>query len=288
MTARRFAGLCCTSLAVAAALRFGAPKAQTFVSRHLPVAEVKHQSLNTPRKVFAYSVIPGGAYSRDELALALRVDPVAAAHYSDFQASNASVHLLEKDTYLYVSYRKADQVYWTITKHRIPKGELLLTDGPHLARTRCGNRLSGIPEFPVAHGPQPSELALNAPELPSGIALPQPPVLRPQYDGPFMPLASPLARDFAFPLGSTAMRGLPEGFPAIAFPGAYTGVAALPLATTPNSASHTGPPGPTGVTPGGPIPVASVPEPQSAALLAVGGVFLTLCGIRFRRTRPFN
>ena len=285
MTVRRFAAVFCASLAVAAALRFGAPKAQTFVFKHLPVVEVKHEAPNQPRKVYAYSVIPGGAYSRDELALALRVDPIAAAHYSDFQSANASVHRLPEDTYLYVSYRKADHVYWSINKHRIPKGELILTDGQHLARTRCGNRLSGIPEFPIAHGPQPSELALNAPELPGGIELPQPPVLGPEYDGPFMPLAGPLARNFAFPLGSTGTRGIPEGFPAIAFPGSYTGVAALPLATTAKSTSQTGSPGPPTPITTGTIPVASVPEPQSPMLLALGGLFLTLFGARFRRSR---
>lgn len=285
MTARRFSGVLCASLAVAAALRFGAPKTQTFVFKHLPVAGVQHETLNKPRKVFAYSVIPGGAYSRDELALALKVDPVAAAHYSDFQASNASVHRLPEDTYLYVSYRKADHVYWSANKHRIPKGELILTDGTHLARTRCGNRLSGIPEFPVAHGFQPSELALNAPEFPSGIELPPPPALGPEYDGPFMPLAGPLDREFAFPLGSTATRGIPGAFPALAFPGGYAPLAGLPLAILPNSTSQTGSPAPGGPTPGGPIPVGAVPEPQSTALLALGGIFLTLFGVRFRRPR---
>lgn len=283
MTPRRFAAILFASLAVAAALRFGVRKHQIYVSKRLPAVAARQDAPKKPRKIYSYSVIPGGAYSREELALALRVDPVAAAHYSDFQASSASVHSLPQDTYLYVSYRKADHVYWTANKHRVPKGELVLSDGKHLARTRCGNRLSGIPEFPIAHGPQPTELALNAPELPPGIELPEAPLFPPQYDAPVMPLAGTLPREFAFPVGTPGSSPIPEAFPALAFPSPYATLAALPSAnlTSPATGGHT----PTPVTPipSGSIPGGITPEPGSATLLALGGVLLTIFLAVFRK-----
>ena len=285
MTVRRFAAISFASLSVAVALRFGAHKPLSVVSAHPSALAARQEALKKPRKIFSYSVIPGGAYSRDELALALRVDPVAAAHYSDFEASNASVNPLPQDTYLYVSYRKADHVYWTANKHRVPKGELLLSDGKHLARTRCGNRLSGIPEFPVAHGPQPTELALNAPEFLPGIELPESPLFPPQFDAPIMPLAGTLPREFAFPLGTPGSSPIPEAFPALAFPSPYTTLAGLPSASLagPATGGHTPPPVtpiPTGSVPGG-----ITPEPGSATLLALGSVLLTVFLAVFRKRR---
>jgi hypothetical protein len=283
LTAQRFAAILCASLAVAAALRLGAHKHQIYLSKHLAAPDVRQEAVKKPRKIYSYSVIPGGAYSREELALALKVDPVAAAHYSDFEASNTSVHPLPQDTYVYVSYRKADHVYWTANKHRVPKGELVLSDGKHLARTRCGNRLSGIPEFPIAHGPQPSELALNAPELPPGIELPQAPLFPPQYDAPVMPLAGTLPREFAFPLGTPGSSPIPDAFPALAFPSPYTTLGALPAASL--TGAPTKGPGPVPITPipSGTVPGGITPEPGSATLLALGGALLAAFLAAFRK-----
>ncbi|HEX4748344.1 MAG TPA: hypothetical protein VH302_02275 [Bryobacteraceae bacterium] len=93
------------------------------------------------RPIWPYSVIPGGAYNVDELKYFMTKDKVIRAHYADFEIDNTRVVTLAEDRYQYVSYRVNNVVYWTRKKLRIPKGEVLLTDGKHFARTRCGNRL---------------------------------------------------------------------------------------------------------------------------------------------------
>lgn len=250
-----------------------------------------------PRKVYPFSVIPGGAYSADELALARRVDRVVAAHYADFDPSTVAVRTLPEDEFLYVSYRKADRVYWTTDKRRIPKGNCVLTDGKHLARARCGNRLSATPQFPVLYGPQPAEASLNAPEVPGPFDLPKAPLFAAAYDGPELPLlGSP--RPFGFP------REMSGASPYLAFGPPFSVFPPMILATGPTlgisprtpASSGTGPVGggggPVGAGGGGgpsgggggPV-LGSVPEPVPAALLVLGlsGLFL----IRVRLTRRF-
>lgn len=296
MTARRFGGVLGASFVVAAALRFGAPPSQSFVSnisKQLRVAEIQREPERIPRRVYAFSVIPGGAYSREELAVALKVDPVAAEHYAGFDASNASTRRLAEDTYVYVSYRKGDRVYWTASKRRIPKGELVLSDGKHLARTRCGNRLSGIPESPVDHAPQPTELALNAPELPSGIKLPDAPLLVPEYDAPSIPLAGSIARDFAFPMGTPGLSVLPKGFPDMVLGSPYMTIAGLPVGISQSASkqqSGSGKPGKSitsVVGPGTPGPAVgeTVPEPRMDALLGLAVLLLVIGGRRIVASR---
>ena len=265
MSVRRFVAILCVSLAVATALRFAArPRHQKLDTSRLAPQAVALDSSRLPRKIYPYSVIPGGAYSGDELALARRVDRVVAAHYSDFETGAVAVRALPQDTYLYVSYRKADRVYWTANKRRIPKGETVLSDGKHLARTRCGNRLSETPQLPVAAGLQPTETALNGPEAPGGIELPQAPLFAPQYDAPSMPLVDARERFFAFPNGVTGASPL-EAFPAFGLHSPIMAVADLPFGV-PGVASATGPGGstpggssPGGSSPGGSTPVGSTP-----------------------------
>ena len=310
MSVRRFVLILCVSLAVATALRFAAYRRE----KNLSISRLAHVSkpqtpARSPRKIYPYSVIPGGAYSSDELALARRVDRVVAAHYSDFETADVAVRALPQDTYLYVSYRKGDRVYWTANKRRIPKGETVLSDGKHMARTRCGNRLSAAPQFPIAAGPQPTEAALNAPELPAGIELPQAPLFAPQYDAPVMPLADARDRLFAFPTGTTGASQLAQAFPPWAPPSPMMVVGNLPFgapgvpATTAPGGGTSGTSSPTGSTPvgsgpggsgpggsspggGGPLPGAPVPEPASARLIAAAGAAVLLfAGRRFRNRR---
>lgn len=94
------------------------------------------------RPKYPYSVVPGGVYSLAELERAIRTDPVVRAHYSGFDAGKARLVTLKEDRYEYVSYRVKDEVFWTRRRLKIPKGELLLTDGSKFARTRCGNQVS--------------------------------------------------------------------------------------------------------------------------------------------------
>jgi hypothetical protein len=83
---------------------------------------------------------------------------------------------LASATRAYVSYRMGDRIYWTRKKLLIPEGELVLTDGVHFARTRCGNRLSLTPGAETRDD-EPSEAALNGDPFP--FTAPQPLPSRP-------------------------------------------------------------------------------------------------------------
>lgn len=132
------------------------------------------------RRVFAYSVIPGGVESAADLRNSVTRDPVVAKHYEDFQVDRTRVVHLNQARFLYVSYRLGNRVFWSKKPLMLAKGETVITDGEHIARTRCGNRLSEAPAGPVlAAGPEfeagPSEEAevfAGAPELVGAPALP--------------------------------------------------------------------------------------------------------------------
>jgi len=130
------------------------------------------------RPLFPYSVIPGGVVSGQELLEAAKREPVTA-HYAQFVANNARVIRLVQDKLACVSYRPGNHIYWTMKKVTLYKGERLLSDGEHLARTRCGNGVSVVAMAPTS--PQePAEKVLNSPRLPAHPAV-APPFL---LDGP--------------------------------------------------------------------------------------------------------
>ncbi|MGI4719443.1 MAG: PEP-CTERM sorting domain-containing protein [Janthinobacterium lividum] len=111
------------------------------------------------RRVYPYSVVPGGVSGVRELGRVLREDKVVAAHYAEFDLAKAHEKTVDKPRAVHVSYRKGDKVYWTAKKVMLAEGETLLSDGTHEARARCANRISDTPRFPVeAHGPSEAEL----------------------------------------------------------------------------------------------------------------------------------
>ena len=111
------------------------------------------------RRVYPYSIVPGGVLDRKELTHAVAVDQVVAAHYAAFEASKTTVRTVDKPRAVYVSYRKGDKVFWTAKRLQLAKGETLLSDGQNEIRTRCGNRISDVPQLPVeAKGPSEEEL----------------------------------------------------------------------------------------------------------------------------------
>lgn len=111
------------------------------------------------RRIYPFSIIPGGVADADELARVIRTDAVVAAHYAGFDVANARAVTVSKPRAVYVSYRKGDQVYWTKKKLMLAPGETLLTDGKNEMRARCANRVSDVPMYPVeANGPTESEL----------------------------------------------------------------------------------------------------------------------------------
>ncbi len=250
-------------------------------------AGVAGKAQQTPRKVYRYSVIPGGVYSSDELARARRLDSVVAAHYADF-GDRVRVQPAASPALFYISYRKGDRVYWTAKKHRIPKGEALLTDGKHLARTRCGNRLALFPQLPTLTIDEPSEnqlAGIHPPENPLA-GMPLAPLISPGLDVPEFPGSDgpavapfPLARSGAgggapstvvSPLFAPSY--LPYGFGG--FPiGGILGTT-TPVSTT-GGGSTTGTGGGTTTGGGGGI-AATVPEPGSLLLVLAAAMAVLL------------
>jgi hypothetical protein len=110
----------------------------------------EQHSLALPgRPIYPYSVIPGGVLSSEELRNAVFNDPSVAFHYADFKVSRTQVLTLGQDRRVYVSYRIGAEIFWTRKTLSLHKGETVITDGIHEARTRCGNRISAIAEAPV-------------------------------------------------------------------------------------------------------------------------------------------
>lgn len=113
----------------------------------------------TARRIYPYSIIPGGVADVAELKRVMRADPVVAAHYAGFDVERARAVTVTKPRAVYVSYRKGDQVFWTAKKLMLVQGETLLSDGENEMRARCANRISDVPRFPVEpHGPSEKEL----------------------------------------------------------------------------------------------------------------------------------
>jgi hypothetical protein len=109
------------------------------------------------RPVYPYSVVPGGAYTPEELSAAMR-DRVVAAHYAGLHASRVRPVVLERDRRAYVSFRMHNAVYWTRRPVKLAQGEHLLTDGENFVRARCGNRVSDIPRMPTTAEEPPEAL----------------------------------------------------------------------------------------------------------------------------------
>jgi hypothetical protein len=109
----------------------------------------------TDRVLYAYSVIPGGVRNSAELRNAVAHDEVVARHYLDFNLREVRVTRLPETRAAFVSYRVSSQIFWTKNKLTLPAGETVVTDGEHMDRTRCGNRISAVPVGPVLN-PEPS------------------------------------------------------------------------------------------------------------------------------------
>jgi hypothetical protein len=199
------------------------------------------------RVIYPYSVIPGGVQTVQELKTAIAQDPVVSSHYAVFHLSRTRVIRLDHERLMHVSYRIGNQVYWSKRLMKLAKGETVITDGEHTARTRCGNQIAEMIPSPVALvEPTPAEL-----------------------DTPVEPLApvDPLAIDIKSPFRADEVSppGLgvspPETGPTPSPqppPVLYGPVSANPISFAP-------PPVTLPVTP----PVVHVPEPDTATLLLI-------------------
>lgn len=121
------------------------------------------------RPAYPFSVIPGGVYSSTELAAQSARDQLVRKHYSDFRMESARLAILQEDRLAYVSYRKNNSIFWTRKQLRIPKGELVMTDGTHVARARCGNRLSDTPVESTSVQEEPTPDLMMGPLTPASL-----------------------------------------------------------------------------------------------------------------------
>ena len=200
------------------------------------------------RAVYPYSVIPGGVESGAELRNSVTRDPVVAKHYEDFYLERARVVRLSEDRALYVSYRLGNNVFWSKKRLVLYKGETVITDGEHMARTRCGNRLAEAPAGPVMAA-EP-ELETAPPE--EAQALAGAPAFAPAPFAPSELLLTP-------PPGSVISSG--SGSPG----GGVVGPPTTPIGGTPSTPSTPVAP----ITPIVPPPIPT-PEPQTLLMLSAG------------------
>lgn len=244
------------------------------------------------RPNYPFSVIPGGAYSPAELRLVNQRDPLVRDHYSDFDMNAARLVTLTADRYQYASYRINNRIFWTRNRLKIPKGEVLLTDGRNYARTRCGNRLS--PTRKAQTSPlQPPDKLLDLPPfnhelLSNGLIqpAPAPPPGDLAQEYPVLPFDSPRLAPYVPPQTEARLQ-LPESSPAMGGMFPVTPAFPSPAPTTPTSALT--PPGPHYV-PRPPAVIAEVPEPGSLVLfgvaLCVSGWLLGRMARANRRSEP--
>jgi hypothetical protein len=196
------------------------------------------------RVIYPYSVVPGGVKSVEELKNAIASDPVVSAHYATFDVSSARIIRLDRDRSMHVSYRLGGQVYWTKRVLKLDKGETLITDGVHTARTRCGNQISETVSEPALPN-EPTVQQMNTP------VNPQEPVVQ-------------------------TVSGAPPDLPVSQIPGGNLppGEKAPPSAPIENSPTILLPPQPPEVPtwPATPPPphIVSVPEPRTLVLLLIG------------------
>jgi len=208
----------------------------------------------TDRILYPYSVIPGGVRNSAELRNAVAHDAVVAQHYSDFNLREVRVARLQEARSVFVSYRVGSRILWTKSRLKLPAGETVVTDGEHMARTRCGNRISEAPVGPVLNNePSPEALEIPAdggllaasessPELPLVVPPMTAIVVPHQTPGSiFIPIVPPL-----FPIGGTpSSPGIPTG------------------ALSPPNVPPAPPPPP-------PPPAISTPEPSGLLMLVAG------------------
>ncbi len=121
------------------------PESYSFADYTVPVVK----EVVGKRVVYPYSVVRGGVHDREELLREIKRDPVVADHYSDFHASEFRIVRVRDEKQVHVSYRIDSKVYWTTRKITLARGEALISDGQNLARVRCGNRVSPVPQEPT-------------------------------------------------------------------------------------------------------------------------------------------
>jgi hypothetical protein len=245
------------------------------IQKHVTtVGAINPPAMRSLRPNYPYSVVAGGVYSPDELRAAIKKDSLVREHYSDFNLRSAHLVKLTEDQYEYASFRLGNRIFWTRNKLRIPKGEVLVSDGNTYARTRCGNRLSDVPNSNTTSLQPPDHLLSLpplGPELIPEIGFTDPPRLP---GSPVLPFKAPPAGLFipapALPPVQTAVNWSPLQQHTPLGASGWT----PPYAATPLVSNHAGGPEkfpvPSVFPPTTPPVVPPVPEPGTVYLFTVG------------------
>jgi hypothetical protein len=142
------------------------------------------------RPIYRYSIVAGGVRSADEVAQAIRRDPVVADHYTNVRTADLREERVQEPMLVHASYRIGDKVFWTKRLLRLQPGEKILTDGTTTIRERCGNLLTTEPLAPEVPALIDEPLAPEfevavAPWAPgAGYTLDSPPALQPESEPP--------------------------------------------------------------------------------------------------------
>jgi hypothetical protein len=242
-------------------------------SAMVPIAYITTMMVEqVKRKVYPYSIVPGGAADVREAKVAM-TDPSVKAIYADVDLAHLKRVTLTENLSGYVSYRWGDHIYWTKKALTLKAGETIFTDGTHIVRGRCLNCYSKRPMLPI-RPTEPKEALLDTPvEMPVNVyTFPKLPVMAPEIPippGELTPAVPVLA-----PIVGTVAKGGGFWFPLIPI--------IPPIHHHPSSPPSTpGSPGGPPVTPPVTPPVV-VPEPQYGWLLIAG--FLAM-GITHRLRR---
>jgi PEP-CTERM motif len=215
------------------------------------------------RAIYPYSLIPGGVRNSYELSESISHDAVLAEHYRDIRPAAMFPLRLTSDTDGYLSYRVGNQIYWTRHLVRIKKGELVLTDGYRMIRSRCGNQIipayfrpKGIPATLDPLEPPPAVFEAGFPPI---MTLPPNQALLAEKNSPPLPVVPGAA-----------------GTPPIFWPPVVP-----PVAWCCSGSTQTGTPPPLPPTGGGggetpvppavpPVPPTHVPEPGTLFMVGAG------------------
>jgi hypothetical protein len=239
-----------------------------------PVAYVTTMvTTEVKRKVFPYSLVPGGAENVHEARVAM-TEPANRANYTAMDLAQLKQVKLTTNLSGYVSYRWGDKIYWTKKPLTLRAGETIFTDGTHIVRGRCLNCYSALPMLPT-RPKEPSAKILDTPvEMPLTVySFPKLPLMAPELPvppGELTPTVPALAPVLST-VGKTAGGGF--WFPILPI--------IPPIHRHPKQPSSPGsplPPGPPPVIP----PVAIVPEPRYVWLLLAGFLALLICNKRRR------
>lgn len=186
------------------------PPLEVTRSVHSVDVPVRPAVLDSSRPNYRYSVIRGGAYSTQELTFARLRDPIVDGHYSDFERSKVRFVHAASQRSVYVSYRLNDKIYWTRRPVHLAQAEMLITDGLHEARARCGNRISETPREPIAPE-EPPMATLDDLEPPpvEWTAMADAPLILPEV----FPTPTPVELAVAEPVVVPLVEPLPRPYP---------------------------------------------------------------------------